>query len=105
MYAIRSYYDLYTERQVEPLNVFLARAEPAAAAEAIRGYGHAIRDLAAANIFTGDMLLKNFGVTRHGRVIFYDYDESKQFANPLLFGGSWYDPETGMRGATSYNFV
>ena len=38
-------------------------------------YGQAIKDLAAANIFTGDMLLKNFGVTRHGRVIFYDYDE------------------------------
>jgi isocitrate dehydrogenase kinase/phosphatase len=66
---------LYTERQVEPLNVFLARAEPEEAARAIRGYGDAIRDLAAANIFTGDMLLKNFGVTRHGRVIFYDYDE------------------------------
>ncbi len=38
-------------------------------------YGNAVRDLAAANIFPGDMLLKNFGVTRHGRVIFYDYDE------------------------------
>jgi isocitrate dehydrogenase kinase/phosphatase len=38
-------------------------------------YGNAIRDLAAANIFPGDMLLKNFGVTRHGRVVFYDYDE------------------------------
>ena len=66
---------LYTERQVEPLNVFLSRVEPSVAEEAIVGYGHAIRDLAAANIFTGDMLLKNFGVTRHGRVIFYDYDE------------------------------
>jgi len=66
---------LYTERQVEPLNVFLSRAEPAEAEEAIVRYGHAIRDLAAANIFTGDMLLKNFGVTRNGRVIFYDYDE------------------------------
>jgi isocitrate dehydrogenase kinase/phosphatase len=38
-------------------------------------YGQAIRDLAYTNIFAGDLLLKNFGVTRHGRVIFYDYDE------------------------------
>ena len=38
-------------------------------------YGNAIKQLAAANIFPGDMLLKNFGVTRHGRVVFYDYDE------------------------------
>ena len=29
-------------------------------------YGLAIKQLAAANIFPGDMLLKNFGVTRHG---------------------------------------
>ena len=38
-------------------------------------YGQTIKDLAATNIFPGDMLLKNFGVTRHGRVVFYDYDE------------------------------
>ena len=31
--------------------------------------------MARSNIFPGDMLLKNFGVTRHGRVVFYDYDE------------------------------
>jgi isocitrate dehydrogenase kinase/phosphatase len=66
---------LYTERRVTPLNVFLRDAAPEAAAEAILDYGTAIKDLAAANIFTGDMLLKNFGVSRHGRVIFYDYDE------------------------------
>lgn len=66
---------LYTERQVTPLNVYLKTASPAAARAAILDYGQAIKDLAAANIFTGDMLLKNFGVTRHGRVIFYDYDE------------------------------
>jgi isocitrate dehydrogenase kinase/phosphatase len=65
----------YTERLVTPLNLFLKRAEPALARDAIIDYGNAIKDLAAANIFTGDMLLKNFGVTRHGRVIFYDYDE------------------------------
>jgi isocitrate dehydrogenase kinase/phosphatase len=66
---------LYTERRVTPLNLFLRDADPAAAREAILDYGTAIKDLAAANIFTGDMLAKNFGVSRHGRVICYDYDE------------------------------
>ena len=65
----------YTERLVTPLNLYLQRADRAAARDAILDYGNAIKDLAAANIFTGDILLKNFGVTRHGRVIFYDYDE------------------------------
>jgi isocitrate dehydrogenase kinase/phosphatase len=66
---------LYTERRVTPLDIFLREAGPDAARAAVVEYGHAIRDLAAANIFPGDMLLKNFGVTRHGRVVFYDYDE------------------------------
>jgi isocitrate dehydrogenase kinase/phosphatase len=66
---------LYTERRVTPLNLYLRNAEPARSRDAIVDYGAAIKELAAANIFTGDMLLKNFGVTRHGRVIFYDYDE------------------------------
>jgi isocitrate dehydrogenase kinase/phosphatase len=66
---------LYTERRVTPLNLFLRHAPADAALDAIIDYGSAIKELAAANIFTGDMLLKNFGVTRHGRVIFYDYDE------------------------------
>lgn len=66
---------LYTERRVTPLDVYLREATPEAAREAILDYGQAIKDLAAAGIFTGDMLHKNFGVSRHGRVIFYDYDE------------------------------
>ena len=66
---------LYTERRVTPLNLFLRDAGPGAAEEAVLDYGNAIKDLAAADIFTGDMLLKNFGVTRNGRVICYDYDE------------------------------
>ncbi len=65
----------YTERRVTPLNLFLKHADPAAARDAILDYGNAIKDLAGADIFTGDMLLKNFGVTRNGRVICYDYDE------------------------------
>ena len=66
---------LYTERRVTPLNLFLRDADEAAAREAVVDYGNAIKDLAAADIFTGDMLAKNFGVTRNGRVICYDYDE------------------------------
>ena len=66
---------LYTERRVTPLNLYLRDASLEQARDAILDYGQAIKDLAAANIFTGDMLPKNFGVSRHGRVIFYDYDE------------------------------
>jgi isocitrate dehydrogenase kinase/phosphatase len=66
---------LYTERRVTPLNLYLQQADDEAAREAVVEYGNAIKDLAAADIFTGDMLLKNFGVTRNGRVICYDYDE------------------------------
>jgi isocitrate dehydrogenase kinase/phosphatase len=65
----------YTERRVNPLNLYLRETDEPAALAAILDYGRAIKDLAAANIFPGDMLLKNFGVTRQGRVIFYDYDE------------------------------
>ena len=65
----------YTERRVTPLNLFIRDADETAAREAVADFGNAIKDLAAADIFTGDMLLKNFGVTRNGRVICYDYDE------------------------------
>ena len=65
----------YVERRMRPLNLYLAEASPLAARQAVLDYGQAIRDLAATNIFPGDLLLKNFGVTRNGRVIFYDYDE------------------------------
>jgi isocitrate dehydrogenase kinase/phosphatase len=88
---------LYIERRMIPLNIYLqealdqcavATSEPAAGADpsqvrkararierAVTEYGHAIKDLVAANIFPGDMLWKNFGITRQGRVVFYDYDE------------------------------
>jgi len=65
----------YVERRMTPLNLYIREAELPAACNAILDYGQAVRDLAATNIFPGDMLLKNFGVTRHGRVVFYDYDE------------------------------
>jgi len=66
---------LYIERRMIPLNIYLSEANDEEINEAMYGYGQAIKQLIAANIFPGDMLLKNFGVTRHGRVIFYDYDE------------------------------
>jgi isocitrate dehydrogenase kinase/phosphatase len=65
----------WTERRMTPLNIYLESASDAQVHEALYDYGLAIKQLAAANIFPGDMLLKNFGVTRHGRVVFYDYDE------------------------------
>jgi isocitrate dehydrogenase kinase/phosphatase len=66
---------VYVERRMTPLNLFIREAPLPSARAAIVDYGQAVRDLAATNIFPGDMLLKNFGVTRHGRVVFYDYDE------------------------------
>ena len=70
----------YVERRMTPLNLYLQDASDEEVDEVMNDYGKAIRELAAANIFPGDMLLKNFGVTRHGRVVFYDYDEIQ----PLL---------------------
>lgn len=66
---------LYMERRMIPLNIYLEKAEPDAITQAVQEYGDALKELAAANIFAGDMLFKNFGVSRHNRVIFYDYDE------------------------------
>lgn len=70
---------LYIERRMVPLNLYLAEAQAAGderrLEHGIVEYGNAIKDLVAANIFPGDMLYKNFGVTRHQRVVFYDYDE------------------------------
>jgi len=75
---------VYIERRMIPLNIYLQEAfdvgveEPAAKQQISRAvveYGNAIKDLVAANIFPGDMLWKNFGITRHGKVVFYDYDE------------------------------
>ena len=82
---------LYIERRMIPLNIYLREAFDAGLAagsntpgaehahdqieRAVIEYGNAIKDLVAANIFPGDMLWKNFGVTRNGKVVFYDYDE------------------------------
>ncbi|MFP4388015.1 MAG: bifunctional isocitrate dehydrogenase kinase/phosphatase [Desulfococcaceae bacterium] len=66
---------LYTERRLKPLDLFVSQADGASARDAVVDYGRAIKELAASNIFPGDLFTKNFGVTRHGRVVFYDYDE------------------------------
>jgi len=75
---------VYIERRMIPLNIYLQEAFDAGPQDelavaqlalSVVEYGNAIKDLVAANIFPGDMLWKNFGVTRHGKVVFYDYDE------------------------------
>jgi len=65
----------YVERRVTPLDLYIRENDYEASRAALADYGNAIKDLARTNIFPGDLLLKNFGVTRHGRVVFYDYDE------------------------------
>ena len=66
---------VYVERKVVPLDIYLRESNPIKATAAMIDYGRAIKNLALSDIFPGDMLLKNFGVTRSGRVVFYDYDE------------------------------
>jgi isocitrate dehydrogenase kinase/phosphatase len=66
---------VYIERRMVPLNLYLERADDEQRERALIEYGDAIKQMVAADIFPGDMLYKNFGVTRQGRVVFYDYDE------------------------------
>ena len=65
----------YVERRMVPLNLALDDAAPDETERIVQEYGDAIRELAIANVFPGDMLWRNFGLTRHGRVLFYDFDE------------------------------
>ncbi|RDK09825.1 bifunctional isocitrate dehydrogenase kinase/phosphatase [Cupriavidus lacunae] len=66
---------VYIERRMTPLNIYLTEGSDAQVEHGVMEYGNTVKELIAANIFPGDMLYKNFGVTRHGRVVFYDYDE------------------------------
>jgi isocitrate dehydrogenase kinase/phosphatase len=66
---------VYVERRVVPLDVYVREAARPSAIDAVVDFGQSIKDMASTNIFPGDLLPKNFGVTRHGRVVFYDYDE------------------------------
>jgi isocitrate dehydrogenase kinase/phosphatase len=72
---------LYMERRMIPLNLYLDTANAEQREHAIQEYGMALKQLAAANIFAGDLLYKNFGFTRYGRVVFYDYDEIDYLTN------------------------
>ncbi|SAK97939.1 bifunctional isocitrate dehydrogenase kinase/phosphatase [Caballeronia calidae] len=94
---------VYIERRMVPLNLFLQNASADEIDHGIKEYGDAIKQLIQANIFPGDMLYKNFGVTRHGRVVFYDYDEIEyltdcnvrrvpppRFEEDELSGEPWY---------------
>lgn len=94
---------VYIERRMMPLNLDMAEANDQRLEKLMRGYGKAIKELAAANIFPGDMLFKNFGVTPLGRVVFYDYDEvsyltecnfrkipSPRYPEDELSGEPWY---------------
>src|SRR5579884_324548 len=74
----------YVERRMTPLNVYFAAATPEQIEHAVRDYGDAIRELAIANVFAGDMLWRNFGINRHGRVVFYDYDEM-EYLTDIVF--------------------
>ena len=65
----------YVERRVRPLNLLFRECDRATAVAAACDYAQSIKDLAASNIFAGDLLTKNFGLSRRGRVVFYDYDE------------------------------
>ena len=85
---------LFTERRLTPLNLFLRDAPPEEARRAVRDLGEAMRDLARTNVFPGDLLLKNFGLTRHGRVVFYDYDEI-EFLSDMNFRELPSDEEGG----------
>ena len=65
----------YAERRVQPLDVYLRQVDEPSARAAVIDYGNAIKDLVVTGLFPGDLLLKNFGMTRKRRVVFYDYDE------------------------------
>ncbi len=95
---------LYTERRMIPLNIYLESCTLEEARQVVEEYGNAILQLAQVNIFPGDMMTKNFGVTRQKRVIFYDYDEiefltdmnfrwkPKAETNEQIYAsGPWYD--------------
>ncbi len=110
---------LYIERRMTPLNLYIRTATREQAEKAVLDYGQAIRDLAVTNIFPGDLLLKNFGVTRHGRVIFYDYDElclvtdcrfreipESQYEEDEMRGDAWfYVGESDVFPETFINFL
>ena len=93
----------YVERRMTPLDLHLEKATPEQVEHVVREYGDAIRELAIANIFGGDLLWRNFGLTRHGRVVFYDYDEL-EYLTDCVFRAipPPPDPETELSGEVWY---
>jgi len=75
---------MYIENKMTPLNIYLETANKKQQTHIINDYGKAIDELINSNIFPGDMLTKNFGVTRHDRVVFYDYDEITLMSTPVF---------------------
>ncbi|MCO4322113.1 bifunctional isocitrate dehydrogenase kinase/phosphatase [Aliidiomarina quisquiliarum] len=99
---------VYIEKRLTPLNIYLTEADDTAIEAILLDYGYALKDMIAANIFPGDMLLKNFGVTRGKRVVFYDYDEvqyltemnfraipKSDYAQDVLASEHWYSVAPG----------
>ncbi|MDB4598407.1 bifunctional isocitrate dehydrogenase kinase/phosphatase [Candidatus Pseudothioglobus singularis] len=75
---------MYIENKMTPLNMYLETANIKQQNHIINDYGKAIDELINSNIFPGDMLTKNFGVTRQNRVVFYDYDEITLMSTPIF---------------------
>jgi isocitrate dehydrogenase kinase/phosphatase len=75
---------MYIENKMTPLNIYLETADKNQQTHIINDYGKAIDELINSNIFPGDMLTKNFGVTRNNRVVFYDYDEITLMSTPVF---------------------
>lgn len=94
----------YIERRMTPLNIWLQQGTDAQVEHGIIEYGNAIKELISADIFPGDMLFKNFGVTRHGRVVFYDYDEIEYLTDCVIRKvPEARNEEEEMSGETWYN--
>ncbi|QRN41672.1 MAG: bifunctional isocitrate dehydrogenase kinase/phosphatase [Neisseriaceae bacterium] len=72
---------VYIERRLKPLNIQMKKAPQEEKENLVIEYGNTLKDLATANIFPGDMLYKNFGLTSYGKLIFYDYDEIEYMTN------------------------
>ncbi|MFK8068783.1 MAG: bifunctional isocitrate dehydrogenase kinase/phosphatase [Gammaproteobacteria bacterium] len=95
---------VYVERYVRPLNLFIKEVSKGEAELAILDYGQALKDLAQTNIFPGDLLLKNFGVTQHKRIVFYDYDEVALITECNFRAiPETNDPDDEMRASTWYH--
>lgn len=96
---------LYIERRMVPLDLFLRERSGAQREAALLDYGDALRELAGAGLFPGDLLTKNFGVTRAGRVVFYDYDELCTLDECVFKALPTPPDDNDTRGADSYASV